>query len=121
MNLMQGIMNEQGQINISQVYPNVIKAWHRHQCQTDFWICPLGHIKVGLHRDDGKTWQIVIGEKNPGIVIIPPTLWHGMTTVGPDSALMMYYVTHAYNPQNPDEQRREIDSVEGFSWGVDHK
>ena len=121
MNLMHGVLSDQGQINISEVYPGTIKAWHRHKLQTDFWMCPKGHIKVGIHREDGSTWQLVVGEKNPGIMIIPPTLWHGVATVSPDSALMIYYVTHAYNVQNPDEERRAFDSVEGFNWGVDHK
>ena len=29
MNLMQGVLGPEGQINISQVYPGTIKAWHR--------------------------------------------------------------------------------------------
>tara|TARA_Y100001954_G_scaffold213221_1_gene241664 strand:+ start:480 stop:974 length:495 start_codon:yes stop_codon:yes gene_type:complete len=121
MNLMKGVLGPEGQINISEVYPGTIKAWHRHKFQTDFWMCPKGHIKVGVFRDDFTAWQIVVGEKNPGIVIIPPTLWHGVSTVGPQSALMIYYVTHSYNVQNPDEERRAFDSVEGFHWGVEHK
>ncbi len=34
---------------------------------------------------------------------------------------MIYYVTHAYNIANPDEERRTYDSVEGFHWEVEHK
>ncbi|MEE9131583.1 MAG: hypothetical protein V3T84_16330, partial [Phycisphaerales bacterium] len=37
MNLLAGAMSEQGQINFSMQYPGVVKAWHRHDKQTDFW------------------------------------------------------------------------------------
>lgn len=121
MNLMQGVMGPQGQVNFSVMYPRVIKAWHRHRKQTDFWICLTGHLKVGVHREtDGRSWLAVIGEKKPGILIIPPPLWHGAATVGDTQAGLLYYVTHAYNPQQPDEDRRAYDSIDGFPWAVRH-
>ncbi len=121
MNQMQGVMRPEGQVNFSVQYPGVVKAWHRHALQTDFWICLQGHLKVGVHReDDGASWLLVIGEKRPGVVIIPPPLWHGAATVGDTSAGLLYYVTHAYNLAKPDEERRAHDSITGFSWGVRH-
>ena len=122
MNLYTGMLSEQGQINVSTQYPGVIKAWHRHQRQTDVWLCPSGHLKVGVY-DEGadRAWAIVIGEQKPGAVIIPPPLWHGAATVGPQAATLMYYVTNAFDPDNPDEQRRPYDSVTGFPWGVQHR
>lgn len=122
MNQMQGVMSPAGQVNFSVQYPGVIKAWHRHRKQTDFWMCLRGHLKVGVHREkDGVSWALVIGEKRPGTVIIPPPLWHGAATVGPVEAGLLYYVTHAFDPQNPDEERRAHDSVPGFPWEVEHK
>lgn len=121
MNQLQGIMRPEGQVNFSVQYPGVIKAWHRHALQTDFWICLTGHIKVGIHREeDGATWMAIIGEKRPGVLIIPPPLWHGAATVGDTSAGLLYYVTHAYNPAKPDEERRPHDSIAGFPWQVRH-
>ena len=121
MNLLQGVLSDQGQINFSVQYPSVIKAWHRHQNQTDFWVCLQGHIKAGIYDENqGRAWHTVIGEKNPGVLIIPPPLWHGAATVGPTSAGLLYYVTCAYDPDHPDEERRAHDSVEGFPWGVQH-
>ena len=121
MNQLQGVMTGGGQLNYSVQYPGVIKAWHRHQKQTDFWLCLGGHIKVGVHRDDGVSWVGVIGEKRPGVVIVPPTLWHGAATVGHVPAGLMYYVTHAYDAANPDEERRAFDSVPGFPWRTEHR
>lgn len=122
MNQLQGVLSPQGQINFSVQYPGVIKGWHRHQKQTDFWLCLLGHIKAGVWREnDSATWSIVLGEKNPGLLVIPPGLWHGAATIGPREAGLLYYVTHPYDPQHPDEDRRPYDSVPGFSWDVQHR
>lgn len=122
MNLLQNVLQPQGQINYSVMYPHVIKAWHRHHHQTDFWLCVRGHIKVGVHREsDGRSWQAVIGEKRPAMVIIPPTLWHGMTAIGGASAGLLYYVTKAYDPVKPDEERRAHDSIADFNWEVRHR
>lgn len=121
MNQLLGVLTPQGQMNYSVQYPGVVKAWHRHHKQTDFWVCLQGHIKAGVHREsDGKTWLAVIGEKNPGVLIVPPPLWHGAATVGPTQAGLLYYVTHAYDPHSPDEDRRAHDSIAGFPWGVRH-
>ncbi len=121
MNLMQGVLEPKGQINYSTMYPGVIKAWHRHARQTDFWLCTTGNLKVGVHREsDGKTWLGFIGEKNPGVLVIPYPLWHGCATVGDTPAGLLYYVDQTYSPASPDEDRRAFDSVEGFPWHVRH-
>ncbi len=122
MNQLQGVLSSEGQINFSLMYPGVVKAWHRHRLQTDFWLCVQGHLKVGLHRqEDGCTWMAIVGEMKPGVLIIPPPLWHGAAVVGPVSTALFYYVTRAYDPAAPDEERRSYDSVAGFDWGTSHR
>jgi dTDP-4-dehydrorhamnose 3,5-epimerase len=122
MNLFTGVLAPQGQINFSVQHAGTIKAWHRHRKQTDFWMCVGGHLKAGVHRpDDGATWAIVVGEMKPGVLIIPPTLWHGAATVGAAPAGLLYYVTHAYDPAHPDEERRAWDSIPGFPWQTQHR
>ena len=122
MNLFQQVLAEEGQINYSVTYPQVIKAWHRHKNQTDFWLCLHGHLKIGIFDQvSNSAWQTVSGEKNPGIVVIAPKLWHGLATVGPEPAGLLYYVTQMYDPEAPDEERRDYDSVEGFTWEIQHR
>lgn len=122
MNLLTGVLSPEGQINYSVQYPGIVKAWHRHDYQTDFWLCTTGHIKVGVFREaDNTAWSIVIGEKRPGVVIIPPPLWHGAATVGDSAAGLLYFVTRAFDPARPDEHRRSWDSVPGFRWEPEFK
>lgn len=119
MNQLQGVLSAQGQINYSVMYPGIVKAWHRHRKQTDFWLGLHGMLRVGVHREsDKRTWQVFIGEKQPMMVIIPPPLWHGAATVGPEPAGLLYYVTQQYDPAEPDEQRAAYDAIEGFPWEV---
>lgn len=122
MNQFVGVLSDHGQVNYSVMYPGVVKAWHRHHKQTDFWMALHGHLKLGVHNEkSGQSWVKVLGEKAPGIAIVPPTLWHGAATVGNENAGLLYYVTHQYDPLQPDEDRRDWDSVEGFPWGVQFK
>jgi dTDP-4-dehydrorhamnose 3,5-epimerase-like enzyme len=117
MNCLTGVMSASGQINFSVQYPGIVKAWHRHERQTDFWMCVQGHIKAGVWREsDGAAWMLVTGEKRPGVLIIPTPLWHGAACVGNTPCGLLYYVTHAYDAAKPDELRRPWDSVEGFPW-----
>jgi dTDP-4-dehydrorhamnose 3,5-epimerase len=121
MNMLTGAMSDQGQVNFSMQYPGVVKAWHRHRLQTDFWVCLTGHLKIGVYREsDGVAWLLVTGERRPGALVIPPGLWHGAAAVGPTPAGLLYYVTQAYDQQHPDEQRRPFDSVSGFPWHTRH-
>jgi dTDP-4-dehydrorhamnose 3,5-epimerase len=121
MNLMAGALSAEGQINFSMQYPGVVKAWHRHRRQTDFWTCATGNLKAGVYREaDGRAWVVIMGEQRPGVLVIPPGLWHGAAAVGPRSAGLLYYVTHAYDPAQPDEERRGHDTVPGFPWGTRH-
>jgi len=121
MNLMVGVLGG-GQINVSTQHPGVVKAWHRHQKQTDFWVAIGGHLKVGVWReDDGACWHAVIGDRRPAIVVIPPSLWHGAATVGPDPATLLYYVNEVFDPEHPDEERRPHDALAGFPWAVQHR
>lgn len=119
MNLLQGVMRPEGQMNVSMQYPGVIKAWHRHRKQTDFWMCVKGHLKVGIRREaDGTSWMEVVGGKRPAFVVIPPPLWHGAATVGPEPAMLVYYLTHQFDPADPDEERAAYDAFAGFPWQV---
>ncbi len=121
MNQFQRVLSPEGQVNFSLQYPGVCKAWHRHERQTDFWICTHGHLRAGVYDEhQHRSWTVVLGARSPGMLIVPPRLWHGAATIGHEPAGLLYYVSHAYDPTDPDEQRRAHDSVPGFEWNVVH-
>src|SRR5208337_3919722 len=77
-----------GQWSHSLMFDGVIKAWHFHQIQTDWWYVVSGVLKVGLCdlRKDSSTYKmtmdLLMGDLQPAQVLkIPPGVAHGCKTV----------------------------------------
>lgn len=110
-----------GQLSHSLLFDNVIKAWHYHNIQTDWWYVATGVLRVGLCdlRNDSptfkKTMDFLMGEyQDPSVLMIPPGIAHGCKAVqGP---VNLFYVTsHVYNTN--DEIRIPFDDPEiDFDW-----
>ena len=110
-----------GQWSHSLMFNGVIKAWHYHCVQTDWWYVGTGVLRVGLCdlRRDSSTYKkimdFLMGDFQPARTIkIPPGVAHGCKTVqGP---VHLFYVTsHTYN--RDDEYRIAHDDPKiGFDW-----
>ena len=110
-----------GQWSHSLMYNNVIKAWHYHKIQTDWWYVVTGVLRVGLCdlRKESptykKTMDFLMGEHQAAkIVTIPPGVAHGCkATQGPVN--LFYITSNVYNPE--DEQRLAYNTPEiDFDW-----
>jgi len=107
-----------GQINISYVNStNHVVAWHKHEVQTDYWICLKGSFKIGLADEAGLIRWEYLSDKNPRVLEIPPGIYHGYKALEPNS-ILMYYLTHKYNPS--DEFRAEVGQF-GENWNMENK
>lgn len=112
-----------GQIYVSLLRKNVVKAWHAHQLQSDVFYVVLGTLKVGLWdgRPDSPThgqYQVeVIGtEGDDAVLIVPPGVWHGyMALTEPCYALNI--PTQPYNIKQPDELRKNVDELDDI-WTI---
>lgn len=110
-----------GQWSHSLMFNGVIKAWHFHHKQTDWWYVCSGVLRVGLHdlREHsptrGQTMDFLLGDlQPPRLLRIPPGIAHGCKTVqGP---VNLFYVTsRIYDPA--DEIRiPHDDPAIGFDW-----
>lgn len=100
-----------GQAYVTAAYPGVVKAWHYHRVQTDNFVCLHGMAKVVLYdprRDSptrGHINEFFLGELNPVLVQIPPLVYHGFKTIGPQTALILNLPTEVYRYEDPDECR----------------
>lgn len=105
------IFQQFGQVYLSVVYPGVVKGWHYHEKQTDYFAVVKGMVKVVLYdsREDSSTYKEVneffIGERNPTLVTIPPLVMHGMTGIGMEPGYLINCPTELYNYNEPDEFR----------------
>ena len=100
-----------GQVYITTTYPQVVKAWHYHQKQTDH-ICALhGMIKLVLYdpRQDsptkGEINEFFMGVHNPMLVRVPNGIYHGWKCISEGEAIILNLPTEVYNDGSPDEHR----------------
>ena len=107
-----------GQINISTVYStNHIVAWHKHNIQTDYWVCVKGSFKVGLAtREEGAKFEY-LSDRNPRVLEIPPGIYHGYKALEPGS-ILMYYMTEKWNPE---DELRAIPGAFKDKWKTENK
>ena len=110
-----------GQWSHSLMYPGVIKAWHIHKQQTDWWYVGTGVLKIVLYdkRPESSTYrqimEIMLGDSHEAKVLkIPPGVAHGCKCMsGP--ANLFYITSHTYDPE--DEGRIPHDDPEiGYDW-----
>jgi dTDP-4-dehydrorhamnose 3,5-epimerase len=106
---------EEFQINYSILYPGVVKAWHRHQHQDDYFCVLNGMAQVGIVNEHGGT-KYFIGEHNPAVVHVKAGEWHGLTCVGNEPCGLLYLVTKKYDHESPDEERCPFDKYVGKDW-----
>ena len=116
---------EFGQAYVTTCYPGVVKAWHYHRLQTDYFTCVSGMAKLALYdpREDSPTKGMVnefyIGTLNPILVKIPPLVYHGFAAVGNEMTMIANFPTALYDYEKPDEYRAPYDDPAiPYKWEV---
>ncbi len=100
-----------GQVYMTTAYPGVVKGWHYHKKQYDYFSCVKGMIKLVLYdsRENSKTKgeinEFFIGIHNPLLIRIPPGVYHGFKGISDEEAIVVNVITEPYNAENPDEFR----------------
>jgi len=96
------------QTNLSFTYPDVVRAWHRHvKGQTDYFLALRGMIKICAFNDETQEVNEVISSAfDLQVVRMPGNYWHGFKALGNEPAMLLYFTTNLYDPENPDEERR---------------
>ena len=96
------------QANISYSYPNIVRAWHKHEKgQVDYFLVLKGAMKICAYEEEtGRMVEIIASGEKPSIVRIPGKYLHGTKTVSNTPSLTVYFVTKLYDYKNPDEKRR---------------
>lgn len=100
-----------GQAYVTTTYPGVVKAWHFHKLQDDYFTCLSGMIKLVIfdQREDSPTFckvnEFFIGDYNQQLVVVPKHCYHGWKCISEREALVLNLVTEPYNHAKPDEYR----------------
>jgi len=100
------------------INPQGITAWHLHHYTTDQLFVSVGTVKIVLYdaREGSKTKGLLnvfhYGSCRPGIVVVPPGVWHGVMNVGADMALLVNLTDKVYEYEDPDHYRLPPDTDE---------
>jgi len=93
-----------GEIYFSTVRPGAVKAWHLLHDTFRHYAIPIGTAKVVLFDDRagspsfGKLQEVILGENNYSLLIIPPDVWSGFAAIGNSMALIADCTTAPHDP-----------------------
>lgn len=122
------IFTKFGQCYVSMNYPGVVRAWHWHEKQDDFFVVVKGMIKVGLcdmreaSPTRGEVNEFYLGENNNILLKIPIGVAHGYRTIGVEPSLLVNFPSKPYDPEDPDEYRLPWNTEDiPFNWEIEFK
>jgi dTDP-4-dehydrorhamnose 3,5-epimerase len=108
-----------GQLSHSYMHAGVVKAWHYHPHQVDWWYV-IGCLRVALYdlREEsptrGRLEQLVMGGAHQPVVLrIPPMVAHGCRAL---EASHLIYVTSSVYDTGEEGRLPHNDPAIGFDW-----
>jgi len=114
------------QVSAALNYPGIIKAFHYHKFQTDYWVAAAGLLQVALVdlRRGSSTFgaknTLYVGALRPWQLLIPPGVAHGYKVIGDQPSVLIYITNRTYDPK--DEGRIPYnDTAIAYDWELQHK
>ncbi|HEX4749276.1 MAG TPA: dTDP-4-dehydrorhamnose 3,5-epimerase family protein [Bryobacteraceae bacterium] len=124
--LVSSFPSETTQVSAAVNYPGIIKAFHYHRFQTDYWVPAAGLLQVVLVdlRTDSRTFgaknTLYVGALRPWQLLVPPGVAHGYKVIGEQPSILVYVTNRTYNPK--DEGRIAYnDSSIAYDWELQYK
>jgi len=96
------------QVHITTTLPGRIRAWGLHQRLIDRLFVVSGLVKIVVFDgrldspSQGSVNEFTVSDKNPGLLIIPPNLYHGWKNIGTSEAILINMPTEMYDYDSPD-------------------
>jgi dTDP-4-dehydrorhamnose 3,5-epimerase len=96
------------QVHTTTTFPGRIRAWGLHQRSTDRLFVVGGLVKIVVFDGrldsptNGRVNEFTVSEKNPGLLIVPPNLYHGWKNIGTTEAIIINMPTAMYDYDHPD-------------------
>jgi dTDP-4-dehydrorhamnose 3,5-epimerase len=96
------------QVHLTTTLPGRHRAWGLHQRSTDRLFVIKGLVKFAVFdgRVESPTYgsvnEVALSETSPGLLIIPPNLYHGWKNIGTDEAFIVNMPTAMYDYETPD-------------------
>jgi dTDP-4-dehydrorhamnose 3,5-epimerase len=104
------------QVHVTTTMAGRTRAWGLHQASTDRLFVVKGLVSIVVYdgRDASPTCGLVnefrVSERNPGLLVIPPNLYHGWKNLGIDEAFIINMPSAQYAHDGPDALDLPYDS-----------
>jgi dTDP-4-dehydrorhamnose 3,5-epimerase len=106
------------QVTLTLTFPGRIRAWGLHRFTTDRLFAASGSLLIVCYdgRRGSPTFghinEFMFGGRNPGLVVIPPGVYHGWQNIGDDEATIVSMPSRLYHYEAPDRWELMWDSPE---------
>ena len=107
------------QVHVTSTLPGRVRAWGLHEHSTDrlFVVSGLTSIVVYDARRGSATFgainHFLIGDRSPGLLVIPPNLYHGWRNIGTTEAFIVNMPSARYDYDKPDALDLPYESPDG--------
>jgi dTDP-4-dehydrorhamnose 3,5-epimerase len=96
------------QVNLTVTFPGRVRAWGIHRFTVDRLFAATGSLCIVCYdgRRGSPTFgavnEFMLGERNQGLVVIPPGVFHGWKNIGTDEATIVSMPSRLYDHNGPD-------------------
>lgn len=106
------------QVHMTTTLPGRTRAWGLHTRSTDRLFLITGLVSFVVY--DGRAGsvtqgcvnEIVMSDRNPGLLVVPPNLYHGWKNIGMTEAVVLNLPTRLYEYAEPDALDLPYDAPE---------
>jgi len=96
------------QVHLTTTFPGRIRAWGLHRQIVDRLFVASGLVRIVCYdaREDSPTYgrvnELSLSERNPGLLAIPPNVYHGWKNIGVSESIVVNLPTRTYDYDRPD-------------------
>jgi dTDP-4-dehydrorhamnose 3,5-epimerase len=105
------------QVNLTTTFPGRVRAWGIHRYTLDRLFAATGSLCIVCYdaRRSSPTFscinEFMLGERNQGLVLIPPGVYHGWKNIGLDEATIVSMPSQLYDHNGLDRWELPWDSA----------
>jgi dTDP-4-dehydrorhamnose 3,5-epimerase len=115
------------QVHTTTTLPGRVRAWGLHQHSADRLFVVSGLVRFAVFDGRagspsfGQMTDLLVSDLSPGLLVIPPNLYHGWKNIGETEATIINMPQNLYDHENPDALDLPWDSPEAaalipFKW-----
>jgi dTDP-4-dehydrorhamnose 3,5-epimerase len=96
------------QVHITATLPKRVRAWGLHQHTVDRLFVVTGYARLVCYdgRESSPTYgrinEFYAGERSPGLLVIPPGIYHGWKNLGDTETVFISMPSTLYDYEQPD-------------------